>query len=198
MAENEPAGTNEARETAEQIDSPADEASVGSVEDALLGESVEDLKSLRNDLGEARERLLRAQAELDNYRKRAARQIEEERRYANLPLIRDLLHVWDNMNRAIQAAEQSGQSDSLLEGFKMVVGQMEEVLDRYHCKRIEAVGKPFDPHLHEAILQQPSEEHPHGTVTQETQTGFQLHDRVVRPSQVIVAAAPERSEENAE
>lgn len=194
MAENDPARPDEAPEPKESAQSPAGE-SPGDAVDKLWAESSEDLQSLRADLGEARERVLRAQAELENYRKRAARQIEEERRYANLPLIRDLLHVWDNMNRAIQAAEQTGQSDSLLEGFKMVVGQMEEVLNRYHCTRIEAVGKPFDPHLHEAILQQPSSDHSHGTVMQETQTGFLLHDRVVRPSQVIVSALPEQENE---
>lgn len=197
MAENDSARPEEPG-AKEDSQSPPGGANEGLAEGGLWGESAENLQSLRADLAEARQRVLRAQAELENYRKRAARQIEEERRYANLPLIRDLLHVWDNMNRAIQAAEQTGQSDSLLEGFKMVVGQMEEVLNRYHCTRIEAVGKPFDPHLHEAILQQPSNDHPHGTVTQETQTGFQLHDRVVRPSQVIVSATPEESEENTE
>ena len=100
------------------------------------------------------------------------------------------------MNRAIEAAQQDGRSDSLLEGFELVVRQMEETLKRYHCRKIDAVGKPFDPHLHEAILQQPSSEHPHGTVTQEIQTGFQLHDRVVRPSRVIVSTA--KTEERGE
>lgn len=165
-----------------------------SADEGVWEKSTGELKSLRSDLAETRERLLRCQAELENYRKRAARQMEEERRYANLPLIRDILHVWDNMKRAIEAAEQSERTDGLLEGFRMVVGQMEEVLERYHCTKIDAVGQPFDPHLHQAILQQPSEEHPHGTVTQETQTGFQLHDRVVRPSQVIVSVAPDGNE----
>ena len=144
---------------------------------------------LSAELQEAKDRAMRIQAELENYRKRVARQTEEQLRYANLPLMRDLLPVLDNMERAIEAAEKARNAAGLLEGFKMVLRQFEDVLVRHHCVRIEALGSPFDPHLHEAISQQHCEEHPAGTIVQVTQTGFQLHDRVVRPSQVIVSAA---------
>jgi len=147
--------------------------------------------SLRAELGAAEDRVLRTRAELENYRKRASRQMEDERRYANLPLMRDLLPVIDNLARAIEAAEQNHDASSLLEGVKMVAQQFEGVLGQHHCQEIAALGEPFDPHLHEAILQQPSEEHEPGTITMVTQTGFQLHDRVVRPSKVIVASQPE-------
>jgi molecular chaperone GrpE len=158
------------------------------------GESAEpdhaaQIEQLRAHWEDAKNKALRYQADLDNYRKRVARQMEEERRYANLPLIRDLLPVWDNMHRAVEAAEQNHQTASLLEGFKMVTRQLEDVLARHDCTPIEAEGEPFDPHRHEAVLQQPTGDHPPNTVVQVTQTGFQLHDRVVRPSQVIVAAA---------
>ena len=147
--------------------------------------------SLRVELAAAEDRVLRSRAELENYRKRASRQMEDERRYANLPLMRDLLPVMDNLDRAIEAAEKNQDASSLLEGVKMVAQQFEGVLQQHHCLEIGALGEPFDPHLHEAILQQPSDEHAPGTVTMVTQTGFQLHDRVVRPSQVIVASQPE-------
>jgi len=146
-------------------------------------------QALQEELEEAKGRVLRAQAELENYRKRAAREMEDQRRYANMPLIRDLLPVWDDMGRAIEAAEKADDVDSLLEGFKMVIRQLEDVLARHHCRRIEALGEPFNPHLHEAISQQPSAEQPPGTVVHVAQTGFQLHDRVVRPSKVIVSTA---------
>ena len=153
--------------------------------------------TLRSELDQTRNHLLRSRAELENYRKRVARQTQEERRYAQMPLMRDLLHVWDNMGRAIEAAAGADHTEGLLEGFKMVIQELEDVLDRHHCTKIDADGKPFDPHLHEAILQQPSEDHPPGTVAQVARVGFRLHDRVVRPSQVIVsAAAPEPGQQD--
>jgi len=153
-------------------------------------------EQLQAELKEAKDQALRCWAELENYRKRAARQMELERRYANLPLIRDVLPVLDNMHRAIEAAEKTQDAASLLEGFRMVAGQLREVLERHHCTEVPALHKPFDPNLHEAVSQQPSDEHPANTVTHVVQTGFQLHDRVVRPSQVIVSTAvPEPQQE---
>jgi molecular chaperone GrpE len=155
-------------------------------------------EGLRSELQEAKDCALRLQAELENYRKRAAREVREERRYANLPMMRDLLPVLDNMDRAIEAAEKTHDAASLLEGVKMVARQLEEVLKRHQCVRIQALNEPFDPHLHEAISQQPSDEHPTGTVLRVTQNGFQLHDRVVRPSQVIVSSADKSGEKSRE
>ena len=154
-----------------------------------------ELDRIRAELEEAKDRELRSRAELENFRKRAARQMEEQLRYANMPLIRDLLPVWDSMGRAIEAAEKTHQTSSLLEGIKMVAGQLEGVLQRHHCSRIDALHQPFDPNLHEAIFQQPSGEHPANTVLVVTQVGFQLHGRVVRPSQVVVSAGDARPEE---
>jgi molecular chaperone GrpE len=151
------------------------------------GAAIDDVEQARRDLDEARNRLLRAQAELDNYRKRARKELEEERRYANLPLLSDLLPVLDNVGRAIQAAEKTPDVATLVEGVKMVAQQLEGVFNRHHCRRIEALHKPFDPHLHQAILQQPSAEYPSGTVLHVAQDGYQVHDRVLRPAQVIVS-----------
>ena len=145
-------------------------------------------QKLRSELAAAKDRELRAHAELDNYRKRAARELDERLRYANLPLLRDLLPVLDNVDRAIEAAEKSADANALLEGFKIVSQQLGDVLKRHHCTRIEALHTPFDPNVHHAVMQQPSEEHPANTVLMVTQNGYQLHDRVVRPSQVIVSA----------
>jgi len=142
---------------------------------------------LHDELQQAKDRALRSQAELENYRKRAAREMQEQARYANVFMMRDLLPALDNLDRAIEAAEKTHDVASLLEGVKMVARQIEAVFEQHHCVRIQALNEPFDPHLHEAILQQPSDEHPAGTVVQVTQAGFQLHDRVVRPSQVIVS-----------
>jgi molecular chaperone GrpE len=126
---------------------------------------------------------------LDNYRKRAARELEDRLRYANMSLLRDLLPVLDNVERAIEAAEKNADGAALLDGFKMVHQQLDEALKKHHCQRIEALHAPFDPNVHHAVMQQPSADHPANTVLMVTQNGYQLHDRVVRPSQVIVSKA---------
>ncbi|HUT11164.1 MAG TPA: nucleotide exchange factor GrpE [Thermoguttaceae bacterium] len=149
------------------------------------------VQALCEELEVARDRVLRSQAELENYRKRVAREMQDLHRYADLPLMRDLLPVLDNINRAIEAAEKTHDTASLLDGVKMVAQQFAGVFEKHDCTEIEALGQPFDPHRHEAISQQPSDDHPPGTVVLVTQTGFQLHDRVVRPSQVIVSKANE-------
>ncbi len=148
------------------------------------------IEQLQSQLAAAEDRVLRAHAELENYRKRASRLLEEERKYAPLALLRDLLPVVDNLERAIQSADQNGGSAGLLEGVKMVAQQLHSVLERHHCRRIEAKGAAFDPHLHEAIAQVPREDLPPGTVVDVASTGYQLHDRVVRPTQVLVSTRP--------
>lgn len=148
------------------------------------------VQSLQSEVAAAEARVLRTHAELENYRKRSNRYLEEERRYAALPLMRDLLPVIDNLERAIQSADQEGGSARLVEGVKMVAQFLNMVLERHHCRRMEAQGAVFDPHVHEAIVQLPSEQVPPGTVLEVTQNGYLLHDRVVRPAQVVVSARP--------
>lgn len=152
--------------------------------------SSETVEQLRVELDRCKDQSLRCQAELENYRKRAAREMDEHRRYANIGLIRELLPVLDNVQRAIEAAEKSTDGSGLLDGVKLVAQQLQGVLELHHCVKIEALGAPFDPHLHHAILQQPSDEHPANTIIMVTQDGYKLHDRVVRPSQVIVSTNP--------
>jgi molecular chaperone GrpE len=172
---------------------PDDQATAESApgEDVSPEEPIDELALLRAELEEAKDRGLRSRAELENYKKRATRQIEEERRYANLPLMRDLLPVLDNVGRAIESAEKNQDAAGLLDGVKMVARQFHDVFRRHDCREIEALDKPFDPHLHQAVSQQPSDECPPNTVVNVLHSGFQLHDRVVRPSQVIVSTAKE-------
>jgi molecular chaperone GrpE len=161
-----------------------------SANDAVIESAESEIEKLRTDLEEAGDRLLRAQAELDNYRKRARRELEDSLRYATMPLLRDLLPLIDNLGRALAAAEKSSEKSGLIDGVKLVAQAFESVLARHDCKRIDALGKPFDPAFHEAILQQPSPDHPPQTVLLVAQDGYTLHDRVVRPAQVIVSTAP--------
>ncbi len=163
---------------------PAAETPPAKPEEATADDAAQKFQA---ELAAAKDRELRVHAELENYRKRAARELEEHIRYAELSLLRDVLPVMDNVDRAIEAGEKNADASNLLEGFKMVSQQLRELLACHHCTRIEATNAPFDPNVHHAVMQQPSEEHPANTVLMVTQDGYQLHDRVVRPSQVIVS-----------
>lgn len=162
----------------------------GAVEEATPALQQE-MEQLQAELAEARDKILRAQADLENYRKRARKELEEERRYANVPLLLDLLEVVDNIDRAMEAGEKAGETGALLEGIRMVRQQLTNVLEKYHCKPIKADGETFDPHLHSAMTTMPSADHPPNTVLQVVQEGYQVHDRVIRPSQVIVSKKTE-------
>ena len=131
---------------------------------------------------------MRAQADLENYRKRAQREAEEIRRYHTMSLMRDMLPGLDNLQRAISAAENSSNIEELLQGVRMVAGQFEAMLSNHALEPIEAAGKPFDPNKHEAVQQVPSAEYSPMTVIEEIERGYTLHDRVVRPSKVIVSS----------
>lgn len=176
----------------------SDEAFAASMSDlpdlnapAAEAPQVDPVQQLKNEVAEMRDRALRAQAELDNVRKRLYREMDEERRYANLPLLGDLLPVVDNIGRAIEAAQKATEASAIVEGFKLVQSQFESVLAKHNCKKIAALNEPFDPHRHMAIMQQPSADVAPNTVVLVAQEGYQVHERVVRPAQVIVAKAVE-------
>lgn len=172
-----------------------DDARQNSAGDALAADvhaakqavTADDLQRLSEELKQANDRTLRAQAELENFRRRMRREMDEERRYASLPLITDLLGVVDNLDRALAATENNEAATGLLAGVRMVQSQFLSVLDRHHCRRIGEVGEAFDPNLHQAIAQEPSDQIPVGHVTRVAQSGYRLHDRVVRPAQVLVS-----------
>jgi len=143
--------------------------------------------SLDERLAEAEDRVLRAQAELENFRRRARREYDDALKYREIDLLRDLLPVLDNVLRAVEAADRTADVESLKAGFRMTAQQIEKLLDAHGCKTIETVGQPFDPAVHDAILQQPAPDAVPGTVVAVASRGYRLHDRVVRPAQVIVA-----------
>jgi molecular chaperone GrpE len=136
---------------------------------------------------EAHERMLRAVADLENYKKRAQKEKEELQKFGNEKLLKDLLPVLDNLDRALGAA---ASDDPLRAGVTMVRSAFEQVLGRYGVKAFSAMGQPFDPAKHEALLQVPTADQPAGTVVVEHARGFTLNDRLVRPALVGVAVAP--------
>lgn len=163
------------------------ESSGGSSEAEALREQLQQLQMERD---KNLEHWQRSQAEMENLRKRAARELDQERQYRSLALARDLMPVLDNLRRATQASQGTADAGQLLQGVEIVLKQMEEALARHSIKPIPTVGQPFDPNLHEAVLQQPSADYPPMTVIQEVERGYTLHDRVIRPGKVIVSSAP--------
>jgi molecular chaperone GrpE len=161
-----------------------------SEETALEPSLEEQLQAAISERDENHDRWLRGQAELDNFRKRTLKEMEQMRLFQAIPLIRDLLPQLDNLNRAISATAESSSFEDLAEGVKMVAKQFQETISKAGVVEIAAVGEPFDPNLHEAVQQFPSDEHPAMTIIQEVQKGYLLHDRVVRASQVIVSSGP--------
>lgn len=133
----------------------------------------------------------RAQADLENYRKRVNREREEEKRFANQGLVTELLTVLDNLNLALESAKQSGESGPLVSGVAMVESLFRDVLRRYNVERMEdLIGQEFDPALHQALLRQPTADYPPHTIVAVLKHGYRLHDRVLRPADVAVAAPP--------
>ena len=168
---------------------------------AKSDESLDPMEEVQNQLNQSKERLLRTQAELDNFRKRSRRELDEQLRYAPMSILRDLLPVVDNLQRAIQSTPTTKDETvkSLIQGINMVTTQLTSVLERHHCRSMEIEeGMEFDPNRHEAISQQPSEEHPPGTVLHVTQIGYELYNRVVRPTQVVVTRNAESSNATSE
>lgn len=134
----------------------------------------------------------RARADFDNYQKRMARDLQQERKYAAQSLVADMLPVLENLQRAVDASKGAAESGGkLLEGITLVQRQWLDVFQKHGVNPIEPTGEMFDPNLHEAVMQQPSADHPPMTVLNTVRIGYQYHDRVVRPAQVIVARTPD-------
>lgn len=146
-----------------------------------------EVDQLKAELADAEKRALMAQADLDNFRKRNRREMLDQVKYASLKLMNELLESVDNLQRAVDAYQQEPNGDGLAAGVAMVSSQISKVLESHGCKKIEAVGSPFDPNLHQALQMQPSDEHPENTVMMDLRSGFVLHDRLIRPAQVFVS-----------
>lgn len=168
-----------------------------SADEAFADESIgdvpetrdEEMERLRRSASEADKRVLQAQAEAENFRKRMRRDFEDQVKFAATDLIVDLLQVRDNLIRAIDAAESGEQSEGLRDGVAMVAKQMDDVLSKHGVVEIPAAGEDFDPNFHEAISQIPSDVES-GKIAHVAVSGFKLHDRVIRPSQVVVSTGP--------
>jgi molecular chaperone GrpE len=155
----------------------------------------EKLKAAESKAEDYYDRLLRASAEFDNYKKRTTREMRDVVRFANEKLFKELLFVVDNLERAIDAVEKdNADDDPLLQGVRLTLAEVEKILERNHVTPIKALGQTFDPNFHQAMMQEETEEQPANIVIKEMQKGYVLHDRLLRPAMVVVSKpAPKES-----
>lgn len=141
------------------------------------------------------DRWLRISAELENYKKRVEKERSKFLKYAHESLIKELLPIVDNLERAIEHARTKKASNALVEGIEMVLKSFNDCLGRFKVKPVKAIGAKFDPNLHEAVRVEENAEEEENTILSELQKGYILNDRVVRPAMVVVSKQPERAEE---
>jgi molecular chaperone GrpE len=159
----------------------------------------EELERLRTEVAEKTaeaaqnyDRFVRERADLENYKRRAQRERSESLRFGAEALVRDLLVIVDNLERAVEHAEASGQGEQIVQGVRLVLKGALDVLARHGVTRIDATGQPFDPAFHEAIAQVQDDQVPANHVVQQFQPGYRLHDRLLRPAQVSVSGGPSK------
>ncbi len=167
-------------------------------EEIVAEENLDPVAKLQLEIGTAKTEAsnnwnlyLRERADLENARKRHQRDKEDALRFANDRLLKEIIPVLDNLERAVDHAEQGGDDNQgLLEGVNMTINQFRKALEDFGAKPIKAIGTDFDPNLHQAMGQVESAEQTPNTVVTEFQKGYLLHDRLLRPSLVMVAKAP--------
>ncbi|MEA3296403.1 MAG: nucleotide exchange factor GrpE [candidate division Zixibacteria bacterium] len=177
--EKEQTPGNESEETSVVVD--------GESEKVESEQEISEEEKLKAKVAELEDRLLRAGADYDNFKKRMARQFEEIIRSANDRLLTELLEVVDNFERALAHNNNNTDTDSLRQGMELIYTQLNGLLSKYDVEPIEAVGVTFDPNFHEALMQVDSDEHPEGAVAVEVSKGYKLAGRVIRHSKVGVS-----------
>jgi len=173
-----------------QRDDPGEEDQVEA------GDSVEAMEariaSLEQEARETHDRLLRVSAEFENYKKRATREMNDFKKFANESFAKSMLPVVDNLDRAIESSSNDRHANrSVVEGVNMTLKEILKVFDQFSIKPFESLGKPFNPGFHQAMMQEETADHPENTVLNELQKGYMIHDRLLRPAMVVVSKTKE-------
>lgn len=174
--EDIPAADNATAESSEGNTS----SSEGAVEDAELAKA-------KAEAEEYQQRFLRAQADFDNFRRRTLKEKEDLAKYASAKLVTELLPVLDNFERALATEQAASEAESFIKGVDMIFRQLGQVLEQEGVKPMEAVGQPFNPEFHQAVMTVETDEFEEGTVVEELQKGYLLKDKVLRPAMVKVS-----------
>jgi molecular chaperone GrpE len=167
-------------------------------EESEIEELKKKLEEKEKEAKEYYDRLLRAAADLENFKKRAVKDKEEWTKFANEDLIKSILPVIDNLERAVNHAEKVVDTGVMIEGVRLTLKQILQTLTRFGLVPFESVGKPFDPSMHEAMLVVESDQHEPNHVVEEFQKGYLLNDRLLRPATVSVSKLPEKEVQRAE
>lgn len=183
-----PAVTDEAATAAEASTTPPPPAAEAT--------PVDPMAELQAEMERWRDLAYRSQAELDNFRKRVAREQQETRSFANADLLRNLIPIMDNFAMGLDAARAESEKSIVFMGMSMVHKQIEDFLRDMGVQEIESLGKPFDPNLHEAMSQEASAEVAEGTILRVLRRGYKLKDRLLRASSVVVSSGPEKQAES--
>ena len=170
-------------QTPSSIETTPLDPSLSSVPAEPLPLSPEELAA--NEIASLKDQLLRTRAEFDNIRKRLTREKEESLRYANQAILSDLLPLLDHLELGLQAATTTTDAASVVAGVKLIQSQFDRFLTDHGVTPIEALGKPFDPHWHEALSQEPCPGKPEGLVLHQRRRGYKIGDRLLRPSSVV-------------
>jgi molecular chaperone GrpE len=154
-----------------------------------LEEIQSELETAKQEAKEAYDRFLRVSAEFENYKKRSTREMDDFRKYSNQSLIKEMLAVVDNLERALNSSNGNSSIDKCMaDGVNLTLKEILKVFEKFNVKPIESIGQPFDPTFHQAMMQEETDEHPENTIITELQKGYMIHDRLLRPSMVVVAA----------
>ena len=162
----------------------------GSQPSASSASSASSAEGDKAEIAKLRDQYLRTAADFENYRKRTRREVDDAQRRGRESTLKDLLPVFDNLERAAMAASSATEAKSVVDGLRIVLKQWETTLERMGVKRVATVGTPFDPAVHEAIQHLESTEHPAGVVLAEVQAGYSMGDYLVRAAMVVVSKGP--------
>ena len=159
----------------------------GAETEAPLKELQSRLEEKEKEAAENYDKYLRISAELDNYKKHAARERADLIKFSNETIIKDILPVMDSLDRALDHAQNAGGNDKFLHGLKIIHSQLLQFLEKHGVRRVESVGKEFDPNIHEAVLKVESKEHGDNEIIEEFEKGYLLHNRLLKPAKVSVS-----------
>lgn len=166
--------------------------------DNPLAELEAKLKASENQAQDTHDQLLRVSAEFENYKKRSARDLADFRKFANESLIKEMLPVIDNLERALDSTSQDQpENKSVVEGVDLTLSEILKIFEKYNVHQIESLGATFDPSFHQAVMQQESENHPDKIVLKELQKGYLMHDKLLRPAMVVVSKKTTTTENQA-
>jgi molecular chaperone GrpE len=181
--------------TIDNLDAPSPDECRVAEETGQVVELQQALVAKAEEVKSLNDKYLRLAAEFDNYKRLIQRDLRDQIRFGNEPLLKELLPVVDNLERAIKSSREGGNSDVLIQGVELTLKQLTGALARFHVIPVETVGRPFNPATHQAVTSVASKDVPNQHVVDELQRGYLLHDRILRAAMVSVSSGQAQDNE---